>query len=185
MPEEWGRVKCAFTINESMGCAGGSIMRSSVRGIFSFLYWLGYHCLLHSCLVSTPAFPNETCAASCSVLHGPEELSFWGHRQGDDLVPLLALFNRTQLQLAIKPSHLSPSPSHQNFCKVHRRAPLIAHTGPTWASAHSSHSAPALSKVLSFFGERWGAAYAVKSTNSKENYGMVLISPEYYTGKWA
>lgn len=90
-------------------------------------------------------------------------------------MPLLALFNRTQLQLAIKPFYLSPSPSHQNFCKVHRRAPLIAHTGPTWASAHSSRSAPALSKVLSFVGECWGAVMLLRALIAKGTMGWFLF----------
>lgn len=70
-------------------------------GTFSFIRWLGYHCLLHYCLVSTPAFPNEPCAALCPVLLGLGELSLWSHSQGDNSVPSPAIFNRAQLQLAM------------------------------------------------------------------------------------
>lgn len=56
-------------------------------GTFSFTFWLGSHNLFHSCLVSTPAFPNELRAVSCPVLFGPGKLSHWGHSQEDDLVP--------------------------------------------------------------------------------------------------
>lgn len=87
-------------------------------GTFSFICWLGSHNLFHSCLVSTPAFPNEPCAVSCPALFGPGKLSCWGHSQGHDLVPSPAIFNRTQLQLAIKDipfSILPPSPQTTLF----------------------------------------------------------------------
>lgn len=198
VPSAFLLVSKKFHMGRCQRSEGGKGVHSPCKGVCSWQHPEGLcqGCFLFSLLAWVPLpFAFLPCfntyiskrdhAASCSVLHGLEQLLLWGHRQGDDSVPLLALFNRTQLQLAIKPFYLSPSPSHQNFCKVHRRAPLIAHTGPTWASAHSSRSAPALSKVLSFVGECWGAAYAAKSTNSKGNYGMVLVSPEYYTGKRA
>lgn len=86
-------------------------------GTFFFICWLGSHNLFHSCLVSTSAFPNEPRAVSCPALSGPGKISCWGHSQGDDLVPSPAIYNRTQLQLAIKDipfSLLPPSPSPQN-----------------------------------------------------------------------